>query len=380
MSQESKDQEAVKEVVEKIDKTISEQEPAIDESEWAESPDFNEVDQEALAKAAREGAAKTEYDDTNHADDEQATVEGAKVSKPDENFPGGKDAASEKSEPVEEESTEPKFDPLFIRAAGLNDEEEAKIQFGTPKALENAVRLLDQKSVNLAEAALNAHLQSQTQQQAVAQTPTPAETETEFKMPEPPDGEEWDEATVAIVKSLQEQFTRELRQQQRIIEEQRQATESIISERKQVELRRYVDEFDGFVNKLGDEWKPLLGEGSGYQLEPKSLALKNRVHLDTIAKQLSYGRQQQGLPELPQEELLSRSLRVAFPQQQEKVIRKQVEKEVQKRQGMMTARPSGRAGGRPKQGIDAAAATAEKWYAARGMGSRPGDDMEYDEI
>jgi hypothetical protein len=277
-------------------------------------------------------------------------------------------------------SKAPVFDPELIAAAGLKDAAEAKIQFGTPKALENAVRLMDQKSVSVAETALTLHLAQQRQQQEQT-TKIPAELKLpEFKMPDPPEGEEWDEATVRLAKSLHEQSIAQLKLVHDQLDQQKKFNDDLQQERRFAETRRYVEVFDEFVTELGEDWKPLLGDKPGPQLDKQGLHLKNRVLVDQTAKQLAFGRQQQGLEPLPQKELWTRALRVAFPQKQEQVVREKVEKEVSERQKSFTARPTGRAGGKPRQGVDAAAATAEKWYRDRGMGSRAGDDFEYDEI
>jgi hypothetical protein len=199
-------------------------------------------------------------------------------------------------------------------------------------------------------------------------------------MPEPPEGEEWDEATVVLVRSLQKQFSSQLQAQQAAIDAQQKQTEAILNERKEVETRRYVEEFDGFVNQLPDDWKDTLGKGSGFDLPSDSVHMKARIYLDQTARLLSDGREQQGQPPLPMNELLSRSLRVAFPQKQEQAVRKQVETEVAKRQSLKTARPTGRTAGKPKSGSDAAADHAEKWYAKRGMLNLPMDEFEYDEV
>lgn len=378
----------VDEALKKIDGAIENQASAIDESQWADAPEISDAQEKALADAAKAASASAEFDDTNHADDEQVkpprqarrVFEHQPAKTTDDEVPVGDVVEPE----AKGEDQEPEFDPALIAAAGLASVEEAKVQFGTPNALANAVRMLDERAVRAAEDALRFHVMTQGRQHVPAPVvrqdqmnlPDPA---AEFQMPPPPAGEEWDDATIALFKGLHDQFNAKLKAQRHEIEATKIFQQQLADERRSHELRRYVEEFDSFVNNLGDDWKPLLGEGTGFELPKQSLALKNRVHLDTVAKQLQFGRQQQNLPELGQNELLSRALRVAFPQRQEQVVRRQVEEEVSARSKMITARPTSKAGNKV-QGVGSAVSHAEGWYAKRGMAPLPLDEYEYDEI
>ena len=375
----------VDEVVEKIETVVANQTDQVEDSIWADPPELSETQNKQLSAAARESSAAAQFDDTNHADDESAAGDPATQKSPatetvDEVVPTGEEVVQPEAKG---EDQEPEFDPSLLAAAGLASAEEAKVQFGTPKALENAVRLIDMRSVGVAEAALAQHLAAQTRQtpptpQQQIQTITPASA-PEFKMPDPPEGEEWDNATIALFKGLHDQFAQRLDAQKAEIEAAKAFQAQLAIEREQHELRRYVDEFDSFVNKLGDDWKPLLGEGSGFQLKKDSLQLRNRVQLDSISKQLAFGRSAQGLPELSKEDLLTRALRVAFPQKQEQQVRQKVEEEVANRSRMLTNRPTSKAT-KGKTGEQAAASYAEEWYNKRGMQALPNDDFEYDTI
>lgn len=377
----------------KIDETINQQVPALEDSEWADPPELTEAQERALTAAAQQGAGKVEFDDTSHADDEgeaasdpaaaaAAAAAAAVTAKEtvDDDVPTGEEDDQSAADAVEPPVVqEPVFDPSLLSAAGLATAEEAKILFGTPKALENAVRLMDARSVAVAQVAAPAApmVPAKTEQQMVIPA---AEVKPEFKMPEPPEGEEWDEATVALVTGLQKQFADQLAAQQKVIAEQQKQTQAILDERAAIEVRRYVEDFDGFVNALPDEWNDTLGKGSGFELPKDGIAMKARVQLDQTARLLADGRAKQGQPPLPLNDLLARALRVAFPQKQEQAVRKQIEAEVVKRHSLKTARPTVRSGGRPKSSLDAAAATAEQWYAKRGMSALPADEFEYDEI
>lgn len=377
---------------EAIQETIAAQIPAVEESEWADSPELTEAQEQTLAAAAKEATANVEFDDTNHADD-QTTTEQPKpvaaapaVETPVDEIPAGEKVAPASTAKVEQkQDLEPEFDPILLKAAGLATADEAKTQFGSPKALENAVRLLDAKAVTVAQDVIRQQQAHEEAERRVAkeveQRETAAHETPKFEMPKPPEGEEWDEATVALVQGLQSQFSQQFEEQRQLLAQQQTVIQQVVQEKQQADLRRYVDEFDGFVNELDSKtWAPVLGKGSGFGLKRDSQELKNRAQLDMVASQLAFGRQQQKLEELPRRELLSRALRVAFPEKQEQALRKEVEQEVMQRQKLITNRPTAKVSAPVKSGASAAASRAEAWYAQRGMASLPADEFEYDEI
>lgn len=347
----SKEAEAALEAMEeKIEAQVS----AVEESEWAHPEEDAPVE---LAPEKQEQSAKPVEESPAEAQEAPA----------DEKVPAGDAAAPE----AEGGTVEPEFDENLVAAAGLRDVAEAREIFGTPKALEAAVRLMDQRSVGIGQQAVTNYQEPPREESAEEEIPG------DFQMPPPPEGEEWDEATVAIVKHLHQQMTSRLQRQQEEVKKANEVVQNLVAERQAEELRSYVNEFDGFVNQLGGEYEKTFGKGSGYDLNPQSVFLQNRVALDQTAKQLAFGRAQQGLPELPRKELLTRALRVAFPQQQESAIRKQVEQEVVARKDLIQKRPGGKSGRtQHKTGEEAAASYAEKWYAERGMSSFPVDNFD----
>lgn len=380
-----KDSSGTQDTLKKIEESIDTQKPAVEDSEWAEAPEFNELTTEELAAIREQSAAAAEYADAEG--EEGSTPEPAEVSESDkqdknetppaeEKVPAG-EAAAQKSEGGKEE---PQFDTELVTAAGLRSVDEAKELFGTPKALEAAVRLMDQRSILVASEQQRYVAPAQPTTQTQSKIPDVSDP-GDFKMPDPPEGEEWDDATVAVVKSLHAHFDAKFKAQQESLQKQQEVTEQFVQDRQSQELRRYIDEFDGFVEQLGDDWKATFGKGSGFELDPKGIHLQNRVVLDQASKNLATGRKAQGLPELSQPELLKRALRVAFPQQQETEIRKKVTEEVVNRQKLITPRPGGKVS-KPqhKTGEAAAAGFAERWYAERGMASAPFDDVDPDGI
>ena len=288
-----------------------------------------ENESEATDAPAQE--SEPQYDDTSHTDTEPA-----------EELPAGDDA-TDSGDGGQPESTEPEFDAALLADFNLTAEQ-AKAQFGTPQALENAGRLLDQRVLqNFQQVTQRPQQQPSDQQQpqTPAQTPNPEQV-AEFEMPEPSDGEAWDEDVTRLVQSLNQHHAKQQQALQAELQKQRQVTEAMLAERQEIETRRYVEELDGFVNNLGDEWTAVLGKGSGYELGPQSPFVTARAQLDTIAQQLSHGRQVQGLPPLSRVDILKKALPLAFPNIQQQVVRQEVEDEIGKRDRMKTNRPTGR--------------------------------------
>jgi hypothetical protein len=339
-----------------------------------------------------EGSA--ENADTVAADDAQETTDALPEDDVTQDTEYSADDVPADDNPEQDAPADSGFDAALLQAVGL-EESQAKSQFGTPEALRNAVRLLDQQSVSLGAQLLqqqNAqqHAQQQVQQQAPppaqqvqqpqqSQTPTPDNANQGFKLPELPDDEEWGDEVKAAFESLNAHFEAKFAHQQQVIDQQRQATEQFLLEKQRASQSNYVEEFDSFVNNLGKEWDGVLGKGSGSEMDPNSLQINNRIHLDQVANQLAMGQQAKGLPPLPKSDLLNRALGIAFPDQQEQAVRKQVVQEVEKRQRMKTNRP-GSSMKKQLSGEEIATSYADKWYAKQGLDALPGDEFEYDEI
>jgi hypothetical protein len=374
--------EAVDDLYDSVDPVLAERE------EELAKLNTEEVDATGVQEAVEDPDGEVESSDESHETEPVDEVPAGDATDSGEDDGGGEEA----------EPTEPEFDPVLLAAVGLGVEQ-AKAQFGTPLALKNAVRLLDAKAVGIAQTfEEQQQLQQQQQQEAwnqqnqhhqqqqphpPQQTPTPVEPGAEFKMPETADGEPWDEDVQKLVKEMNAAFDAKLAarlaEQQAVIDQQRQTTDAFLHERQVAERKKYVQEFDGFVNKLGGGWEKVLGKGDGFAMDPNSAEVKARIHLDNVAQQLTFGRRQQQLPDLPQDELLKRALTVAFPEVQEQAVRKEVEEEVGKRHRLMTQRPGGKRM-KHKTGEASAAKYAENWYRDRGMASGPVDDFKYDEV
>lgn len=363
-----------------LDPMIEEQQEALAESQQAETNESNESGQEVQEATA---------EDIKQVASEAPAAEYADVedTEPADETPAGDDATAS-GDGGQPETTTPEFDAALLADFNLTPEQ-AKAQFGTPEALANAGRLLDQRVLHSFQQATQQPRNTQPLPpqprgevvipQEQQQTNQPAEAD-EFKMPEPSDGEAWDEDVTRLVQSLNEHHAKQLKAVNDQLSQQRQFAEEVLRERQAQENARYVQEVDEFANGLGDEWTAVLGKGSGYELGAQSPFVTARAQLDAIAQQLANGRQLQQLPPLTHKQLLEKALPLAFPNIQQQAVRQEVEDEIGKRDRMKTNRPTGRRNKERRTPGAAAADHAERWYAERGMAPLPFDDFDETEI
>lgn len=251
----------------------------------------------------------------------------------------------------------PEFPADLLNAAGLTASE-AKEQFLTPEALEIQVRSMDARFVQAGQPY---------QYMPPAVIPAAPERQVEAGSKEKPGfleddfGKDWDEDTRQVAVEISKRFQQQLAERDKALQQHAEALASISRQTQVDQQQRYVQEFDGFVSELGDTWKPIFGSGDGYSLPVNSLALQNRVHLDRIASQMEAGRRVYNQPDLGRKDLLSRALRVAFPEAQEKSVRRGVIADATKRQRLVTERPTHR---RSKQmtGEERAIHAAENFF------------------
>jgi hypothetical protein len=292
------------------------------------------------------------------------------------------DEAPELLEPAataDDEAAESAFPEYLLEAAGITAGE-AESQFGTPEALGAAVRMLDSRFLQAGALLVGQQgappLQPPTPLQQV-QPPQQVtiEGDDDFELPPMSGDEVWDDDTKALVQALNKKYKSELSKRDEQLLQHQQTLQSLLQEKHMDAQQRYVDEFDEFVNELGREYKALLGEGSGYELKRESIAMQNRVHLDSIAAQYAAGRRAHGQPDLPLKSLFSRSLKLAFPDADTQATRREVVDQVGARQRMVTQRPSQRRTSK-MTGEEKAIAHANELMRARGM-PVPEDDFDY---
>ena len=121
------------------------------------------------------------------------------------------------------------------------------------------------------------------------------------------------------------------------------------------------DEFDQFVDGLGEEWAGVLGKGPRYGLDPASEHTANRLKVITQARQLAglYGGR------VPRKQLFKRALASEFMDKVKQVARKEISTKVGTREKQRTHRPTSRQPAPPAPGKKAATTFVKQFIADR---------------
>jgi hypothetical protein len=250
----------------------------------------------------------------------------------------------------------------LLRAAGLTPEQ-AERDFDSVEDIQDAVRMLDYRSVQAGRDAISSQPQQPEQKDIVVE-------EDDWSLPETENG--WDDDTKAVVSSLTDRFKGMLAKRDEQIKAQNEFLQGYVAEQQKTSARQELAEFDDLVNALPDEYSPYLGRGYAYDFHPQSLQFQNRLHLEQTMDALQEGNRISGRSPIPRDELMMRSLSVAFPEIMKQQIREEVVEQVGNRRQMMTRRPTHR---HPQalSPVAQAGKTAQEWYDKHNMSN---DDLD----
>jgi hypothetical protein len=260
------------------------------------------------------------------------------------------------------------FAPELLAAAGLT-EEEALQDFGSPEALQSAVRMLDTRFVSEGRQAMQA--EALHPQEDI----TPGDAE-EWNLPTPEGSDDWDEDTRRLVGAMGDQFKSMLSKRDEQIKVQQEILQQQIQDQQRRAMEQELAEFESMVNSLPDSYTPFLGVGETSSFRPGSMQLNNRLHLGQTMDQLQAGNRMAGRSPIPKEELMIRSLAIAFPEAHTHAIRQEVTQEIGQRRQMMTQRPTQRREGFAT-GEQKAGQTAEDWYRKHNLSYDEMDDYQF---
>lgn len=266
---------------------------------------------------------------------------------------------------------EDEFPDFLLNAAGLTAEQ-AKKAYGTSDALANAIHAFDARTMQAGSQALKQAPASPAAPTAPASQAAPLPeapaSQDEYEMPSPSHEGEWDEDAKRLITSLRQYHDRQLAKRDAEIATQRDMLQKLMSTQQDGEQINYVTQFDSFVDRLGEKWSPVFGQGSGTVMPRDSMAFQNRIQLDMAAAQLAAGRRALGAADLPVEDLLARALYVAFPEHIKTEARQDVSDQLAARRQQFTSRPSS-SKAPAASGRDQAIRHADDWYKAKGLGS-----------
>ena len=275
--------------------------------------------------------------------------------------PSGDDSPPEPSatEPVVTPSSDvaesPEFPQELLARVGLT-QEQAAAEFGDPEVLERAIRWHDKQIANYGRQRMAPPQRPPQQQAPPPQQQQQPPTEPEFKMwekfelPKRSDGEyEFDDATVKLLQQqdahYQKQFERMIHLLAPATLEARDAAMSLQRERQQEQGRRWVEEMDRRFTNLGDDWKDVFGEGSGFEIvskNPQATELQNRARVDLEMRAIAEGRAATGLQALNADHLFQRALETVFQDKIEQSKREKLSGQVRSRRGLQGVRPTAR--------------------------------------
>lgn len=280
--------------------------------------------------------------------------------------------------------TDDGFPSELLRQTGLTPQQ-AKAAYGTAENLRNAILEWDKRFVEAGRQQLEQHQRPQQpptnwQQYPPQYQQQPQHPPQQQQMPNQLriqlDPEKWDKETQSLVDQIQAHNAQIILQQQQQIRNLQDAVGSVFAEREALSNRRYVEEFDSYIQKLPEQWKSVFGEGSGYELlNTNPQAIQNREYLDRIATQLEAGARSYGSVAARKSDILDRALRIAFPNIHDAQIKQDVVRQVQSRSNLVTARPTARQA-RELSAEEKAIAKAKAFYKERGISSTPGEDQD----
>lgn len=138
--------------------------------------------------------------------------------------------------------------------------------------------------------------------------------------------------------------------------------------------RRIDEQIDGFFDELGDEFSAMFGKGRMADIKPDSEQAKNRVRVAKMAEDLMRGDVAAGRQMRDLKKALNSGLRGEFTDEVEKITRRQLSKQVEKRRKQAIARPTHRQQ-RPLSPVERAAQFAENFIREKvGEGGFAGAD------
>ena len=129
-----------------------------------------------------------------------------------------------------------------------------------------------------------------------------------------------------------------------------------------------TDHFDRFIGSLPDEYhvEDMVGKGNEHELNRSSAAYKNRAEIFQTARMLADQYRAKNLPVPGRDMLFRAAVNYKFADQVDKLARRRVNGEVQKRMGQMSYRPTQR-DGRPLTGWESAKEFGKRYAAERGI-------------
>ena len=249
-------------------------------------------------------------------------------------------------------------DELLARAekAGLTKDELA--DFGTPDAAQKALSLFEKKSTATGTQT------TETGKEAQTGTQTDKSGFEKFKVELDPDV--YDPEIITTINGINEHYSKQFEAMQGQLVQAQGALN-------RQQALQFEQQFDGYIDGLGDGYKDVLGEGRGAEMDKTSETFKNRVKLLDEMETIAAGCSRTGKQVPPYNELFDKALASVFKDKQKEIVRKEISSKLGKRQ--IIARPSQRRGGNVDP--ESAARSYVKQFLEERDTSEPSNAMDF---
>ena len=248
--------------------------------------------------------------------------------------------------------------------------------FGSEEALRRAMVAMDRRGV--------AYIREKLSQQAPEEKPAePAKPEPKAtaeqqaadlaafdKWKAEVDPTQYDEDTLKLFNGLNDHYDALVRKQHSTIQANESKVAALeaqlqaITGRFQAEdAARVTEQFDTFVNSLGEEYADLFGKGTARDLKPTDPVFANRQKLFQEMEMLKWADEVAKRPPLSVSQLAQRALLLLHGDRIKTTARKEVLKKVTQQRGTAVERPSQRTT-RHKTGVEAAIARIKAFEKA----------------
>jgi hypothetical protein len=222
-------------------------------------------------------------------------------------------------------------------------------------------------------AALTKHLLAAQQKQPEREQDEQVVEEEEFKIDLDLDDDLFDPELKTKLNSQLNKLNEHYGQKTKKLSE---TVDQLRSELRERDLFQAEQQFEQYINGLGDEWEDVFGKGNGRSMDRSSTAFKNRGKFwDKLSAVVATHQRDGTMPE-ESDALFKEALHSAFGDQVEKVATKKVSKKLRDRQGRFTNRPTQR---KSKSHSDEAAAEefVRGWIAENPIGAEDFSDDDF---
>ncbi len=294
----------------------------------------------------------TEQDaDDQNSSDESNPSEGSDA---DEN-PSGEEETEQTEQtekPAEVPAAPEVSDYLLLRAESLGLSREEALDFAASKSLEKVLIKLERMAAPKPEKGTEK---------------APEKTEDEFKIDL--DAENYDPKIVKQFEAMKSHYDSKLQAIQ-------QSFQGVLQHAQRQQQHEFFGWFDDQIVGLGEEYADVFGKDPAAKLKEGSPHDSNRRKVLEAMETIAGGCEKRGQKAPNRKELLSQAIRLAFGDKQKSLVRKELSKSIQKRQGQMISRGTNRDSKSGQQPYERAVSNVARMLRDKGIDPEDGGDLE----